>query len=582
MLSFHELRVAEIVRETPSCRSVRFSVPEELRTAYAFQPGQYVTLTDPRDASVRRCYSICSRPDEADLRIGVKEVPGGRVSTYLVNELAVGDTVRVGTPAGSFVLESSLLDGQEHVFIAAGSGITPVRSMIDTLLRTSPLARVLLLYGNRNPDTTIFREHFDRLASTDRRFRVVHCLTAPPPGWTGETGRLTHESIYRILRERMTGRYDLAEYFGCGPNAMMETAGQALASLDVPEDRIHREYFTVASSTPASATGSHTVRLRTDAGTRSIPVEASQSLLDAALAAGIDLPYSCRMGVCSTCKQLCTAGEVERGLSLGLTPEESERGYVLTCQTYARDDRVTLDCRTRAAGGSARGGRKRALAAGLILAAVLLGGMTLPAHTNLLSPGPMNTGHEELACVDCHSPAVGTVWQQLRANAQYVMGHRPESVTFGSDDVDNKKCQSCHERKDDRHPVHRFEEPGYREARQTLGAHRCERCHGEHNGVRLTTANLQFCQSCHADTEITSDPIDYPHADLIRDGQWMTCLQCHDFHGNHLRDAPLRMADTLSRQSLRNYANGGADPYGDAKTYDLEDIARAMRDMGAQ
>ena len=580
MLRFYELEVTELLWETPSCRLIRFSVPDELRNAFAFLPGQYVTVVDPRTPSVRRCYSICSRPDEKSFCIGVKAVPGGYMSNFLVHELRAGTSLQIGTPAGSFSLEGGLLENNQFVFVAGGSGITPVRSMIDTLLSSSPLARVLLLYGNRSLEDIIFCDHFEQLAASDKRFRVVHSLTAPPAGWTGETGRLSHENIYRLIRENLKTRYDLARYFICGPSAMMETANQALTSLGIPDERIHREYFTVASAAPEPGdSASHSVRLRTDKGERTIVAEANQSLLDAALAAGVELPYSCRMGICSSCKQLCTGGAVEQGLALGLTPEETEAGYVLTCQTYAKDDQVTLDCRTSPSKKAGRAGRRRALVAGLLLATVLLGGMTLPAHTNMLSPGPMNTGHETLACEDCHSPAIGTVWQQLRANAQYALGHRPAAVTFGTEDVDNRKCQSCHERKDDRHPVHRFEEPGYREARAEFGAHRCESCHGEHQGRRLTTANLQFCQSCHADTELTNDPIDYPHAELIREDQWTTCLQCHDFHGNHRSVAPTRMADTISRSALKDYAAGGSDPYGSAKDYDLEDITRAMRAM---
>lgn len=197
--------------------------------------------------------------------------------------------------------------------------------------------------------------------------------------------------------------------------------------------------------------------------------------------------------------------------------------------------------------------------------------ISVESNEDMLSLGPMNTGHEELSCEACHTPAKGNVFQQLQANLMFSLGMRKTEVDFGVENVDTDKCLECHDRKNDRHPLHRFTEPRFAEARKNLGAEtgqvECESCHVEHNGVRITQTNLGYCQNCHQDTNLKNDPLEISHAELIEEGMWTTCLQCHDFHGNHVFHAAESMKDTIPIKVVREYFAGEASPYADVKKY---------------
>ncbi len=193
--------------------------------------------------------------------------------------------------------------------------------------------------------------------------------------------------------------------------------------------------------------------------------------------------------------------------------------------------------------------------------------LSLPQYESYLSKGPMNTGHEDLNCVSCHTPAKGTVWQQFQANVMHTFGMRKTEADFGTENVDNTKCLACHERDNDRHPLHRFTEPRFAEARKNLGVTYCESCHTEHNGVRITQTQIGYCQNCHEDTEMNNDPLEVSHKELIKNEQWNTCLQCHDFHGNHIYHAATSMKDTIPIKAIKAYFDGGKSPYADKKKY---------------
>lgn len=201
----------------------------------------------------------------------------------------------------------------------------------------------------------------------------------------------------------------------------------------------------------------------------------------------------------------------------------------------------------------------------LVLVAYVI--LLWPGNENMVSLGPMNTGHENLKCGDCHTKARGSAWQQLNANISYLIGLRKKPVTFGNDDVDNSKCKACHDRPNDRHPVHRFMEPRFAEVRNAIHPENCESCHLEHNEVRLVINDTGYCQNCHSDTELKDDPLDISHTDLIRAKMWTTCLQCHDFHGNHEMVTPVSIRDTIPIQKIRDYILGGMSPYSEKKKY---------------
>lgn len=576
----YSLRISAITRETALCRTITFAIPEGLQEVFRYEPGQYLTLSKPGATDVRRCYSICSLPGTEGLQIGVKKVLNGVMSTYLVEEAKVGDLIEVKIPEGNFRLLPNLLKARQYVFVAGGSGVTPIRSMIGHVLAQEPLAKVVLIYGNRDEENVIFSGYFKDLAA-DARFTLINCLQDPSADWKGERGLLTYEKIYALLQAQPI-RYDTTDYFICGPKPMMDNAKQAFSSLGVPDNRVHAEYFQAAVvQRSVEGTQSRGVRLLLHGGTETIEVKADQSILDAALAGGVELPYSCKQGVCSSCKMKLLSGQVDQAVDLSLTEQERQAGYILTCCSYPTSGDVSIDCREQpaAAGLKRRINRRMAMMAGIVVGVILLAAMAFPAPSKLMALGPMNTGHETLECTDCHSPAKGTVFQQLNANFQHFTGQRPKAVAFGSDDVDNKKCESCHKRPNDRHPMHRFKEPRFKEARLAIGAEQCESCHSEHQGVRLTVQDLTFCSNCHQDTELTDDPLDISHAELISSNLWSTCLQCHDFHGNHITEVAHKMQDTISVSSIIDYARGGKDPYGDVKTHSVDAIEKAIKKM---
>jgi hypothetical protein len=198
------------------------------------------------------------------------------------------------------------------------------------------------------------------------------------------------------------------------------------------------------------------------------------------------------------------------------------------------------------------------IACGVALLAVLV----LPERQPLHARGPMNTGHQDLRCEYCHLPARGTGRQQIQANARYLLGLRASAADFGLQKVGSAQCLACHARPSDRHPVFRFSEPRFQEVRDTLHPESCVACHLEHSGVRVTVADSRFCRHCHEETSMKKDPIDVPHADLIADEQWNTCLGCHDFHGNHVMDVARQVRNAFSPRQIQDYFRGGPSPYG--------------------
>jgi hypothetical protein len=177
------------------------------------------------------------------------------------------------------------------------------------------------------------------------------------------------------------------------------------------------------------------------------------------------------------------------------------------------------------------------------------------AYYHLNIPGDMNTGHEQLRCATCHVSQVGTARQQLQAQVDYWLGRRSDWIFFGTLPASNETCIGCHGRPDDRHPVYRFREPRFREARAAIGADQCSSCHREHNGVRVTQP-ATFCQTCHRDTTLKNDPIDVPHSTLIEQQRWETCLGCHDFHGNHDYPTPQRLQQATAPEMISRYLAG--------------------------
>ena len=204
---------------------------------------------------------------------------------------------------------------------------------------------------------------------------------------------------------------------------------------------------------------------------------------------------------------------------------------------------------------------------------ILTGGIVLlvllsPEQEQWHARGPMNIGHEELRCEYCHLPARGTLRQQVQANARYLLGLRASVADFGLQPAGSRQCLACHERPNERHPVFRFNEPRFQEARSILHPESCIACHREHRGVRVTLTGPDYCQHCHEDTRLKNDPVDIPHATLIADERWDSCMGCHDFHGNHRMDVANKVGDAIPPERIREYFQGGPSPYSADRLYE--------------
>ena len=211
---------------------------------------------------------------------------------------------------------------------------------------------------------------------------------------------------------------------------------------------------------------------------------------------------------------------------------------------------------------------------GGVLGLLIAGFLIFPERHSQLAIGPMNTGHEALACQECHTPVRGSTAQQVSANVYHWLGLRNSTIGFGSSDVESVSCLYCHERSDDRHPISRFLEPRFADARKHIKAHMCTTCHTEHRGVRVTQSTIGYCTHCHQDTALENDPISPAHEELVRGDSWNTCLRCHDFHGNHVWDTPAKLIDGVTEEAIRRYFAGGPSPYGNEKIVESSETKR--------
>jgi ring-1,2-phenylacetyl-CoA epoxidase subunit PaaE len=349
---FHRLAVKNLRRETRDAVSLTFAIPEELQDEYRFSPGQYLTLRTMMDGEeVRRSYSICSGPDDGELRIAVKKVDGGAFSSWAADELKSGDEIDVMTPTGRFGIAPSPEAARIHVGFAAGSGITPVLSIIKGVLANEPDSRFFLFYGNRSPDGMLFREALEQLK--DRfieRFSVFHVISGEEQDIPILHGRLDDEKVRMLLRSLVPAA-SIDHVFICGPTGMSEEIEATCRDIGIPADRIHIERFVSGLGSkprpkavvPASAPPKAFAALVIDGKRREVPVAEGEAILDAALRAGVDLPFACKGGMCSTCRARLVEGEAKMDVNYSLEPWELEKGFILTCQAKPVTKRIVVD-----------------------------------------------------------------------------------------------------------------------------------------------------------------------------------------------------------------------------------------------
>jgi len=349
MARFHSLEVAEVARETADAVSLRFHLPAELAEEYRFQPGQHLTLRHMHEGEeIRRSYSLC---DTGCLRVAVKKVAGGRFSNFANESLKAGDRIDVMTPMGGFHATPAPAP-RLHLAFAAGSGITPIIGIARWVLANEPESRFILVYGNRTVDSILFHEALEDLKNAHMaRFAVHHVLSREEQDVPLLSGHVDAAKV-----EAMAGRlFPLPRVDAawlCGPAGMIGTVGDTLARLGLPAERIHAEHFTAEGAAPLTApaaapqarAGEARVSVILD-GVKSgfsLPFDGTK-ILDAGIAQGLNLPYSCKGGVCCTCRAKVLEGEVEMAVNYALAPAEVAAGYVLTCQCRPLTDRVVLD-----------------------------------------------------------------------------------------------------------------------------------------------------------------------------------------------------------------------------------------------
>ncbi len=354
---FHQLQVSDVERLTDEAVAVTFTVPPELRDEFAFEPGQHLTLRATIEGEeVRQSYSICqSRRDggrTGTLRVAAARVPGGRMSNWINDVLAPGDVVDVMTPLGSFTCATQPSGIRHHVAVAAGSGITPVISLIATALEEEPASSVTLLYGNRRTSSIMFLEELEDLKNRfPGRFHLVNVLSRETQDIELFSGRLDRGRLERIFATILPVE-SVDEWYLCGPFGMVTSAEALLTERGVDPQHIHHEIFHVDDGTEPrrkvvvdeSAPPEATVTVNLDGRTTVVPMPSrEESILDATLRMRPDAPFSCTNGVCGTCRARLVSGEVRMDRNYALEPDEVAGGLVLTCQSHPVTEEVSLD-----------------------------------------------------------------------------------------------------------------------------------------------------------------------------------------------------------------------------------------------
>ncbi len=348
---FHSLRVIEVVPETDDAVSVTFDVPEELADDYGYLPGQHVTLRAVIDgADVRRSYSICANANTRKLRVGIKRLAGGAFSTYATTQLQAGDVVDVMPPVGEFTITPDPAASRHYGAIAAGSGITPVVALVSTVLETEPQSRFTLVFGNRGAGSIMFLEELEGLKDRyHARFQLVHVLSREGgelPLFTGRIDGAKLEQLFASVVDADT----VDDWYLCGPFEMVEAARTTLQARGVSAANIHDELFFAGPIDPASLPqepedeeGTVALTFVLDGRSSSVRMRPETNVLDAALAVRNELPYSCKGGMCASCKARVVEGSVDMDKNYALVDEDLAAGYVLTCQSHPTTETLVVD-----------------------------------------------------------------------------------------------------------------------------------------------------------------------------------------------------------------------------------------------
>lgn len=349
MRKFHALRVVALTPESLDAVRIALDVPEALKNEFAFLPGQHLPIEILRDGKkIRRTYSICSPAGSSPLEIGVRIQPGGAFGEFAANELAVGDSLDVMPPTGRFHLPGEVADGEFHVGFAAGSGITPILSIIASLLEGHANNRVALFYGNRKQNTTMFIEDLFALKNRfPERLQLHFVFSREEQEFDIASGRLDADKVGDLMA-RFCGGVDVDGAWICGPDTMIDSVSEGLSRAGIAPERLHAERFGAPRGPRKTAeprSGGHAaVTVIMDGHEKSFEMPRSgTNVVDAAAEHGIELPFSCKGGVCATCRTHLREGKVDMAANYGLEPWEVEQGFVLACQCTPLSDALVLD-----------------------------------------------------------------------------------------------------------------------------------------------------------------------------------------------------------------------------------------------
>ncbi|WP_204346987.1 FAD-binding oxidoreductase [Psychroserpens algicola] len=354
MAEFHNVTIADIYKETEDTSVVTFDIPSELQETFKFRQGQHLTLkADINGEDVRRSYSLCSSPSENQWKVAVKLIPGGKFSTYINDTLKAGDQLEVMTPSGTFGVEVKPESSKNYLFFAAGSGITPVLSMIKAHLKAEPNSTCKLFYVNKTAKSIIFKEELEQLRNTYfGRLEIYYFLTKERRDIELFNGRFDDEKM-KVLTKTFIDIPDTSEVFLCGPEQMVNYVSEYLINAGLPKQLVHFELFVTGLSEEDIKRAERLAQQNVegievtivDGGKEFVFTMTKEydNILDAALGAGADLPFACKGGVCSTCKCEVKEGAVEMKINYALDDKEVSQNLVLSCQAVPTSDKVVVD-----------------------------------------------------------------------------------------------------------------------------------------------------------------------------------------------------------------------------------------------
>lgn len=347
---FYQLKVKNLIPRTAKAVQIEFEIPSNIKNVFDYKAGQYITIrVDNNGQDVRRSYSLCTSPvDDDNPSVVVKRVEGGKMSNYLNDNLKVGDTLEVMAPLGKFFIEHQTNLQRNFVLFGGGSGITPLFGILKTILKNESNSKVILVYANLDENNVIFKQELEQMEAENKNFSLILSYDQPLNMWNGLKGFLTEETVKKVILDNLGLDLYSAKYFICGPTPMMEIVENAIKTSGVTEESIYVEYFTAKAKKEPSPAETTFKEERKDRGilielfdeNHAVFIPKNQTILEAAQDAGLNPPYSCTVGVCTTCRAKVIKGKVEMVEREGLSDAEIEEGYILTCQSHP----LTDDC----------------------------------------------------------------------------------------------------------------------------------------------------------------------------------------------------------------------------------------------